>query len=92
MSDLETRFQQAVESVRNAPADGPYKPSNDDKLRMYGLYRQATDGDVQGKRPGMLNVIERAKYDAWAAMKGTPSEQAMQRYVDEVEAVRAKYG
>ena len=66
--------------------------SNDDKLRMYALYRQASDGDVQGKRPGMLHVIERAKYDAWAAMKGTPREAAMQRYIDEVEAIRAKYG
>lgn len=92
MSDLETRFRDAVEQVRNAPSDGPYKPSNEDKLRMYALYRQATDGDVQGKRPGMLNVIERAKFDAWAAMKGTPREEAMQRYIDAVETVRAQYG
>lgn len=92
MSELETRFKQAVEEVRNAPTDGPYKPGNEEKLRMYALYRQATDGDVQGKRPGMLNVIERAKYDAWAAMKGTPCEKAMQRYIDAVEAVRAQYG
>lgn len=92
MSDLESRFQEAVENVRNAPSDGPYKPSNDEKLRMYALYRQATDGDVQGKRPGMLNVIERAKFDAWAAMKGTPREAAMQHYVEKVEAIRAQHG
>ena len=92
MSNLKQQFEQCLDKVRNAPADGSFKPSNEFKLKMYGLYQQASDGDVSGKRPGMLSVIERAKYDAWAAMKGTPSEQAMQRYVDEVEAVRAKYG
>lgn len=92
MSELEDRFKQAVEKVRNAPQDGEFKPSNDYKLKMYALYRQATDGDVQGKKPGMLNPIERYKWQAWADMKGKSSEQAMQEYIDEVEAVEAKYG
>ena len=92
MSDLEDRFKQAVEKVRNAPQDGEFKPSNDYKLKMYALYRQATDGDVQGKKPGMLNPIERYKWQAWADMKGKSHEQAMQEYIDEVEAVEANYG
>jgi len=90
--DLQDRFQAAVEKVRNAPADGGFKPSNDYKLKMYALYRQATDGDVQGKRPGMLNMIERAKYDAWAELKGMAREDAMREYIEEVEAVEARYG
>ncbi|MES1948612.1 acyl-coA-binding protein, ACBP [Salinisphaera sp. C84B14] len=92
MSDLESRFQEAVEKVRNAPEDGGFKPSNDYKLKMYALYRQATDGDVQGKKPGMLNPIARYKWQAWADMKGKNSEQAMQEYIAEVDKVEAEYG
>lgn len=92
MSDLQTQFNEAVEKVRNAPEDGDFKPSNEYKLKMYALYRQATDGDVSGKRPGMLNVIERAKYDAWAEVKGMSREDAMQAYIDEVNKVEAQYG
>lgn len=92
MSDLQQQFNAAVDKVRNAPADGDFKPGNDYKLTMYALYRQATDGDVSGKRPGMLNVIERAKYDAWARRKGMTRDQAMQAYVDEVDKVEAQYG
>lgn len=92
MSDLQQQFNAAVDKVRNAPTDGDFKPSNDYKLTMYALYRQANDGDVSGKRPGMLNVIERAKYDAWAKRKGMTRDQAMQAYVDEVDKVEAQYG
>lgn len=92
MSDLEAEFQQTVNKVRNAPQSGDFKPSNDYMLKMYALYRQARDGDVQGKRPGMLNVVERAKYDAWAKLKGKSREEAMREYIDEVERVEAQYG
>lgn len=88
MAEIQPAFVQAQIDVKTLTK----RPSNDDMLFLYAHFKQASEGDVQGKRPGMLSVIERAKYDAWAAMKGTPSEQAMQRYVDEVEAVRAKYG
>lgn len=90
--DLQQKFKAAVDKVRNAPGDGPFKPDNDYKLRMYALYRQATDGDVQGKRPGMLDLIGRFKYDAWARLKGMSQAAAMQQYVAEVEAVEKKYG
>lgn len=92
MSDLQTQFNEAVGKVRNAPSDGDFKPSTDYQLRMYALYRQATDGDVSGKRPGMINVVARAKHDAWAKMKGMSSEDAMQTYIDEVNKVEAQYG
>ncbi|MDR3416009.1 MAG: acyl-CoA-binding protein [Nevskia sp.] len=83
--DLRLRFEQTVEKVRSAPADGPFKPSNELKLRMYALFRQATDGDVQGKRPGMLDLVARFKYDAWATLKGTSRDEAMKRYIEEVD-------
>ncbi|MDN5863377.1 MAG: acyl-CoA-binding protein [Salinisphaera sp.] len=92
MSDLEQHFKAAADKVRNAPEDGAFKPSNELKLKMYALYRQATDGDVSGKRPGMLKIIERAKYDAWTVAKGVNREDAMQAYVDEVAKIEAQHG
>lgn len=92
MSDLKQRFEQAVDKVRNAPEDGEFKPSNDYKLRMYGLYRQATDGDVQGKKPGLLNPVARYKWQAWKDEYGTSAEDAMTQYIAEVDKVEAQYG
>ena len=57
------------------------RPSNDTLLELYALYKQGTEGDVAGKRPGLLDVKGRAKYDAWAGRKGLGKEQAMQQYV-----------
>lgn len=91
MSELQQQFNQAVDKVRNAPEDGDFKPSNEYKLKMYALYRQAIDGDVSGKRPGMLNVMQRAKHDAWARVRGMSGTDAMQAYVDEVNKVEARY-
>jgi len=91
MSTLEAEFKAAVEKVRTAPSDGPLKPSNELKLKMYALFRQATDGDVQGKRPGMLDVVGRFKYDAWAAVKGTSRDEAMRRYIAEIATLEKNY-
>jgi pimeloyl-ACP methyl ester carboxylesterase/acyl-CoA-binding protein len=90
-ADLVQRFEAAVEKVANAPKDGPIKPSNEMKLKMYALYRQAKDGDVQGKRPGMMDLVGRFKYDAWSELKGTAREDAMRRYVTEVDSIERKF-
>lgn len=92
MTDLTSQFEAAVEKVRTAPADGDYKPSNEEKLKMYAWFRQATDGDVSGKRPGMLDPVGRFKYDAWAKLKGMDSQQAMQAYIDQVNKVEQQFG
>jgi len=92
MSDIQSRFEAAVDKVRNAPKDGGFKPSNEYMLKMYALYRQATDGDVQGKKPGMLNPVARYKWQAWNDVKGMDREDAMQQYIDEVDKVEAQYG
>jgi pimeloyl-ACP methyl ester carboxylesterase len=89
--ELQQRFEAAAEKVATAPKDGPLKPSNEMKLKMYALYRQAKDGDVQGKRPGMMDIVGRLKYDAWADLKGLAREDAMRRYVDEVESFERKF-
>lgn len=75
-----TEFEKAVKAVGTLADD----PGNDTKLRLYALYKQATVGDVEGKRPGFTNPVGRAKYDAWAALSGTPREQAETHYVAEV--------
>ncbi|MGB1580612.1 MAG: acyl-CoA-binding protein [Nevskiales bacterium] len=92
MSDVRAAFEAAVEKVRSAPSDGDYKPSNEEKLKMYAWFRQANDGDVSGKRPGMLDPIGRFKYDAWAKLKGMSQDEAMQQYIDQVEKVEQQFG
>lgn len=74
-------FESAVARVQRLPK----RPSNDVLLELYGLYKQATIGDVSGKRPGMLDMRGRAKFDAWAERKGMSSEDARARYVALVE-------
>jgi acyl-CoA-binding protein len=63
------------------------RPSNDDMLFLYSHYKQGSEGDVKGSRPGMMDMINRAKYDAWAKLKGMSKEQAQQQYVAKVEAL-----
>jgi len=84
MSELKTKFEAAVIASKQLPE----RPSNDELLQLYALYKQATDGDVEGKRPGFTDMIGRAKYDAWAAVKGTASDAAMTRYVELVESLK----
>lgn len=92
MSDVQQRFDEAVAKVRNAPSNGDFEPSQSFQLKMYGLYRQAMDGDVSGKKPGMLNPVERYKWQAWKANEGMSPEDAMAAYVDQVDSVEAQYG
>jgi diazepam-binding inhibitor (GABA receptor modulator, acyl-CoA-binding protein) len=60
-------------------------PSNEFLLELYALYKQATVGDVDGKRPGMMDFKGRAKYDAWSERKGISKDDAMTKYVALVE-------
>jgi diazepam-binding inhibitor (GABA receptor modulating acyl-CoA-binding protein) len=78
---LEDDFRSAQERVKTLTT----RPSNDTLLELYSLFKQATEGDVQGKRPGMLDLKGRAKYDAWAGRKGVGREEAMRQYVALVE-------
>ncbi len=85
MSDLKALFEQAQKDVTTLAE----RPDNQTLLQLYALFKQATDGDVQGERPGMMDFINRAKYDAWDKLKGQTSEQAMQGYVDLVKSLLA---
>lgn len=77
MTELKAQFEQALKDVKTLTK----RPSNEDLLQLYALFKQATDGDVSGSRPGMLDMVGRAKYDAWAKLKGTKAEQAMKDYL-----------
>ena len=84
MSDLTAQFDDAVANSKLLPA----KPDNDTLLKMYSLFKQATAGDVQGDRPGMMDFVARAKFDAWAALKGQTADQAKQTYIDLVASLK----
>ncbi len=79
--DLKTRFEQASKDVKKLSE----RPSDDDMLSLYALYKQATDGDVSGSKPGMFDFVGRAKFEAWSELKGTDADTAMKRYIDKVK-------
>ncbi len=78
--DLKAQFEAAAARSREL-SDQP----NETLLELYGLYKQATAGDVSGKRPAMFDPVGRAKYDAWAGHEGTSRDEAMQAYIDLVD-------
>lgn len=88
MSKLQTDFENAVENVRKLSR----RPSDNELLELYALFKQGTSGDVSGKRPGMLDFKGRAKHDAWAAKKGTSKDGAMTSYIELVEKLRGTHG
>ncbi len=84
--ELKAKFEQASKDVTQLSE----APDAQTKLRLYALYKQASEGNCKGSRPGMMDFIGRAKYDAWKALEGTSQEQAMQMYIDLVEELKAK--
>lgn len=85
MADLKALFEQAAKDVQ-ALAE---RPDNDTLLRLYGLYKQGSEGDVSGPKPGFFDFVGTAKYEAWSKLQGTRQEQAMQHYVDLVRKLTA---
>jgi acyl-CoA-binding protein len=85
---LEDDFKSAQDRVTKLPR----KPDNDELLNLYALFKQSTVGDVSGKRPGMLDMKGRAKFDAWSQIEGLPKDEAMKQYVDLVKELEEKYG
>ncbi len=83
MSDLKKQFDKAAKDVTKAKKD----PGNDMKLRLYAHFKQASEGDVAGDKPGFTDFVGRAKYDAWAKIKGMSNEDAMKAYVKLVNRV-----
>jgi acyl-CoA-binding protein len=81
---LQEQFDQALADSKQLPE----RPDNMTLLKMYALYKQASTGDVEGKRPGFTDMVGRAKWDAWEGLKGTDQEEAKQQYVDLVSELK----
>ncbi|TAM50607.1 MAG: acyl-CoA-binding protein [Paraburkholderia sp.] len=84
MSNVDAQFEQAQVDVKALPE----KPGNMTLLRLYALFKQATEGDVHGDKPGFTDIVGKYKYDAWGSLKGTAQDVAKQQYVELVEALK----
>eukprot|EP00898_Chlorokybus_atmophyticus_P004551 jgi/Chlat1/5097/Chrsp33S05107 len=84
---LEEDFNTAADNAKKLPES----TTNEEKLILYGLFKQATVGDCDTQRPGMFNMRDRAKWDAWNANKGMDKETAKQNYVAKVEQLAEQY-
>jgi len=84
MADLKARFEQALADSKLLPE----KPDNMTLLKIYALYKQASVGDVDGKRPGFTDMMGRAKWDAWNELKGKAAGEAQQEYIDLIESLK----
>ena len=84
-NDLKQQFEQAAIDVK----DLSERPDNDTLLRLYALYKQGSEGDVSGEKPGFFDFVGTAKYEAWGKLKGTAQDEAMRKYVDLVKKLRS---
>lgn len=85
---LQEDFDKAAEDVKKLKT----QPADGDLLELYGLFKQATVGDCNTDRPGMLDFKGKAKWDAWNHKKGTDSEKAKQDYVNKAQELIGKIG
>jgi diazepam-binding inhibitor (GABA receptor modulator, acyl-CoA-binding protein) len=79
--DLKAAFQTATVAAKQTKK----KPDNATLLKLYSYYKQASEGDVNGDRPGGFDFVGGAKYDAWSKLKGMSKDDAMQNYIKQVE-------
>jgi acyl-CoA-binding protein len=84
MSNLKAAFDTAVAESKTLAN----RPDNQTLLKLYSLFKQATEGDVSGRRPGFTDLTGRAKYDAWASLQGTAGDAAKQTYIDLIEELK----
>jgi acyl-CoA-binding protein len=78
--DLKSQFEAAAAAAKKTKE----KPDNATLLKLYSYFKQATDGDVKGERPGGFDFVGGAKHDAWSKLKGMSKDDAMQNYIKQV--------
>ncbi|MGH8213520.1 MAG: acyl-CoA-binding protein [Rhodanobacteraceae bacterium] len=86
MPELTTEFEQAASDVKQLSK----RPDNDTLLKLYALYKQGSQGDVCGPKPGFFDFVGTAKYEAWAQLRGLSTEEARQKYVELVRKLEAE--
>jgi len=79
--DLKAQFEAAAENAKKTKK----KPDNATLLKLYSYYKQATEGEVSGPRPGGFDFVGGAKHDAWSKLKGMSKDEAMQNYIKQVD-------
>ncbi|ARU03663.1 acyl-CoA-binding protein [Comamonas serinivorans] len=84
MSDLQAQFEHTVATAK----DLSQRPDNPTLLKIYALYKQATEGDNDAPKPSFTDLVGRAKWDAWTKLEGTTADEAMQAYIDLIESLR----
>jgi acyl-CoA-binding protein len=84
-TDPDSEFRQAAEDVKRLQE----RPDNDTLLKLYALYKQATDGDANGPKPGFFDFVNTAKYEAWSRLRGMQASEARQKYIDLVHQLGA---
>lgn len=84
----QAEFDKAAEEVKHLKT----QPTDEEMLFIYSHFKQATVGDVNTDRPGLLDLKGKAKWDSWNKLKGTSKENAMKTYVEKVEELKKKYG
>lgn len=84
-TDLDADFLQAAEDAKHLQA----RPDNDTLLKLYALYKQATDGDACGPKPGFFDFVNTAKYEAWSRLRGMQGSEARQKYIELVRQLGA---
>ena len=67
------------------------RPDDNTMLQLYALYKQGSQGDVSGNKPGFFDFVGAAKYEAWEKLKGTGPEEAQTTYIDTVRKLGAKF-
>lgn len=82
--ELQQQFEQAVAESKTLAT----RPDPMTLLKIYSLYKQASAGDANGERPGITDMVGRAKWDAWNTLKGTSQDDAKQRYIDLIEELK----
>lgn len=88
MTEINSSFEQAAIAAKSLPA----KPDNDTLLQLYALYKQGSNGDVTGEKPGFFDFVAVAKYEAWERFKGLSQDDARQQYIDLVQKLSGPTG
>jgi acyl-CoA-binding protein len=85
--DLKKEFEEAAEKSKNMSR----RPTNEELLRLYALYKQGSEGDVTGERPGGFDFKGIAKYDSWEELKGMSQDKAKEEYIAFVNKLLQQY-
>ncbi|CAF0956792.1 unnamed protein product [Brachionus calyciflorus] len=86
---LEQRFKDLCQIVQSLPKDGEIQQSNEDKLKFYSYFKQATEGPCNISQPSMFKLVERAKWNAWNGLGNMSKEEAMRNYIKEMKRIIA---